>query len=449
MNNINKEISNNKIHFLILAAGKGTRMKSGLPKVLHKVTGRTLIAHILNLTKTYANANTTTIISPNQPDIEAEILSVAPNSKIIYQTEQLGTGHAVRESLPHIPSDAEYVVVLYGDTPFITTETINKMLGKLASEKNSTLCVLAFEFNRPNEYGKVIVENGVEGGKLKKIVEHKDANEAERKVNLCNSGIFAFKTNNLNNIINKISNQNKKGEYYLTDAVEIALSQNLQAEFETTNENEVMGINSQAERDEAEHIRQNYLRKSHMDNGVILLDSTTVYFSEDTKIAAGVVVHQNVVFGKNVEVESGVEIKPFCHIEGAKIGKNSSIGPFARLRAGTDLGADNKIGNFVETKKVKTAEGVKISHLSYIGDAVIGAEVNIGAGTITCNYDGKNKFVTTIEDGAFIGSNSALVAPVKIGYNAIVGAGSTIFKDVEAKSVTVNPKTQIILKKND
>jgi bifunctional UDP-N-acetylglucosamine pyrophosphorylase/glucosamine-1-phosphate N-acetyltransferase len=435
---------NNKIEFIILAAGKGTRMRSGLPKVMHKVANRTLIGHSLHLAKSFSGSNVISVISPGIDIIEAEIKKNFPESKICYQKEQLGTGHAVRESLGALTNSSGYVVVLYGDTPFIRQDTVAKLTSCLEKNPKAALCVLAFECFHANEYGRVIVADG----KLQKIVEFKDANESERKVTLCNSGIFAFKAEYIKEIVDRISNNNAKKEYYLTDAVEIALASNYEAECIVTDENEVLGINSQAERDLAERLRQKQLRTQHMENGVILVDSETVYFSEDTMIASGVVIHQNVIFGEKVEVSSQVEIKPFSHIEGTKIGKGSVVGPFARLRPGTVLGEDNKIGNFVETKNIKTENDVKVSHLSYIGDAVVESAVNIGAGTITCNYDGKNKFTTHIEKGAFIGSNTALVAPVKVGYNSIIGAGSTIWKDVPAETTTVNKKTQDVLKGN-
>jgi bifunctional UDP-N-acetylglucosamine pyrophosphorylase/glucosamine-1-phosphate N-acetyltransferase len=427
---------NDKITFLILAAGKGTRMKNSLPKVMHKVAGKTLIENVIDTAKTFPNSDIISILSPSMPQIAA-IVSKKYNSEIIYQTQQLGTGHAVKICLEKLKGKTGVVVALYGDTPFVSEQTILKLIEKI--DDKTTISVLGFEVEKENAYGRLICDNA---GNLLEIVEVKEASEAQKKVKLCNSGVIAFSAKHIENIVNKIENNNSKKEYYLTDAVKIANQLGFKCGYVTTEENEVLGINSQQELVMAENIMQEKLREKHLLNGVIISAPETVYFSAETEIAAGVEIEPFVVFKGVVKIEEGAVIKSFSHLENCFVGKNANIGPYARIRPETNIGEDVKIGNFVEIKKSNIGKNSKISHLSYIGDTEMAEDVNIGAGTITCNYDGFNKFKTTIEQGAFVGSNSSLVAPVKVGKNAVIGAGTTLLKDAESDKITINSLDQ-------
>ncbi len=438
MNTISKDIA-----FLVLAAGKGTRMKNDIGKVMHPIAGITMIEHVLGVTDNFSTKKLIPIISPDMKDTEKLVKTKYPKSKIIFQKERLGTGHAVKICLNELKGFNGIVVALYGDTPFIEPTTVKKIIS--AMKENVAVCVLGFETNYPSAYGRLISDSK---GNLKEIVEFKEASDKQKKVKLCNSGVMAFNGKHLYKIISSIKNNNSKNEYYLTDAVKIANDFGLTCKYVITDENEVIGVNSQEERAAAEKIMQNKLRKKHLDNGVILIAPETVFFSKETEIAAGVVVEPFVVFKGKVKISSGSEIRSFSHIEDCVIGKKVTVGPYARIRPGTEIGDDARIGNFVEVKKSKIGKGSKVSHLSYIGDTEMGADVNVGAGTITCNYDGKNKFITKIEDGAFIGSNTEIIAPVKIGKKAVIGAGTTVLKDVPANKVMVNEKkTKLINKK--
>ncbi len=425
---------------IILAAGKGTRMCSPTPKVLHKVAGRSLLHHSLGaVTELNYTKKIIAVLGENMRQVEAELTSVVKDAVCVIQREQLGTGHAVKVAESALDDFEGIVFVLYADTPFITQETLLRMLHRFDVSNTLAAVVLGFRPENPGEYGRLIAGSH---GDLDAIVEYKDASSDERKITLCNSGVIAVRSNLLSGFLHDLDNDNAKGEYYLTDIIEIARENGYSCAYEECAEQEVMGINSQAERAVAEAIQQKRLRQQHMENGVTLIAPETVYFAMDTQIASGVVIHPNVVFGTNVVIEAGVEIKSFSHIEGAVIGKNASVGPYARLRPGADIGEACKIGNFVEIKKSKIGKETKISHLTYIGDADIGEDVNIGAGTVTCNYDGYDKHKTTIEKGVFIGSNSSLVAPVTIGKGAMVAAGSTIIKDVKSDSVAYNKMKQ-------
>jgi bifunctional UDP-N-acetylglucosamine pyrophosphorylase/glucosamine-1-phosphate N-acetyltransferase len=425
-----------EIAFIILAAGKGTRMKNPLPKVLHKIGGETLISHVIKTAMQFGGAKIIPVLSPDMPEVAGEVLRINSNAKITHQVNQLGTGDAVKSAIPALSGNEDFVVILYGDTPFVEAQTIEKLITAIEANSKSGISLLGFEKSDENQYGRLVVSGDV----VKKIVEFKDASDAEKAIKLCNSGVIAFKGNIIKEVVSKISNNNSKGEFYLTDAIEIAANMGFQCGLITCDEAEVMGINSQIERAEAEKILQNKLRKKHLENGVIIIAPETVFFSNETEIEAGATIHPNVVFlGKN-KIASGVEIKSFSHIEGAEIGKNAVIGPFARIRPGSALAEDSHIGNFVEIKNSKIGKGSKANHLSYIGDSEIGTKTNIGAGVITCNYDGKNKHKTIIGDNVFVGSDTILVAPVKVGDNAIIGAATTVLKDVEPNSKIVDEK---------
>jgi bifunctional UDP-N-acetylglucosamine pyrophosphorylase/glucosamine-1-phosphate N-acetyltransferase len=337
----------------------------------------------------------------------------------------------------NIANLGDKVVVLYGDTPLTSQNTISEMLQSL---DNYDLCVLGFEEEQANKYGRLVVD---ENKNLKKIVEFKDASDAEKEITLCNSGVMAISGDKIKELLSSIDNNNAAGEYYLTDIVEICEHKHYQKTYFTTTKEEVLGVNSKVELANLENIMQDRLRQAHMENGVTLIDPNTVYFCADTKIGKNCVIYPNVFFGPNVEIDDNVEIKPFSHIEEATISKGCVIGPFARIRPGSKLDEDVKIGNFVEIKKSNLAKGSKINHLSYIGDSDVGQNSNVGAGTITCNYDGYNKHKTTIGDNCFVGSNSAFIAPVTIGNGSVIGAGSIITKEVKENELAVSRSKQI------
>ena len=422
---------------LILAAGKGTRMKSSLPKVLHHIGGRALLAHVMALTTQTGATKIGVVIGPDMANVGAEAVANFAGTELYTQTKQSGTADAVlaaRELLTGFEGD---IAVLYGDTPLITPATIVSMRKTLA--EGADVCVIGFEADVPGGYGRLLTN---ESGELLAIREAKDASPEELKTTLCNSGVMGFRSEHLLEVLDEISNENASGEYYLTDAVEIARAKGLNAATVTCSESEVLGVNSRAQLAEADALFQNRKRQDAMDAGVTLIAPETVYFSFDTKIGADVVVEPNVFFGKGVNIDEGSHIKAFSHFESVNIGRNAVIGPYARLRPGTEIKNGAKVGNFVEIKNAVVDDGAKVNHLTYVGDADIGEGANIGAGTITCNYDGFNKHRTTIGKGAFIGSNSALVAPVKIGDGAFVGSGSVITKDVEDDALAVARGTQ-------
>ena len=423
-------MTHSSVAVVVLAAGKGTRMKSDLPKVLHPLAGRPMIRHVLDTVARLNPVRVGVVVGPGMEDVAA---AAAPAQTFV-QTRQLGTGDAVRAAAAMLEGFDGDVIVLYGDTPLITSETMMRMVERQWADDNPAVGVLGFRPADTGAYGRLIANPA---GDLEKIVEYLEASPAERAVGLCNAGLMVFDGRRMFELLDHIDANNAKGEYYLTDAVGLARARGYLCAVVEAPEAEVMGVNCRAELAEAEKLVQKRLRRAAMDNGATLIDPDTVYFSPDTRLGRDVVVGPSVFFGPGVVVADKVEIKAFCHLEGATVAEGATIGPYARLRPGAEVGAQAHVGNFVEIKNGKLGPGAKVNHLTYIGDATIGAKANIGAGTITCNYDGFAKSKTEIGAGAFIGSNSSLVAPVKIGDGAIVGAGSVVVKDVEADALTV------------
>jgi bifunctional UDP-N-acetylglucosamine pyrophosphorylase / glucosamine-1-phosphate N-acetyltransferase len=423
---------------VVLAAGEGTRMRSSLPKVLHPVAGQSLLAHVLGAAHHGSGAALAVVVGPDHAAVEQEIKRIRPDAKTFIQRERLGTAHAVLAAREAIAGGADDLLVAFGDTPLISAETFERLRAPLRN--GAALAVLGFRAADPTGYGRLLVE----GDHLVAIREQADANAAERAVDLCNAGVMAFDGRRALEVIEKIGNANSKREYYLTDAVAIIRDLGWEAVVIETSEDEVRGINTKAQLAEAEQVMQRRLRKAALEAGVTLIAPDTVYLAADTKFGNDVTIEPFVVIGPGVSIADGAVIHSFCHIVQTSIGKNSSVGPYARLRPGTSLGDGAKIGNFVETKAAVLDAGVKVNHLSYIGDAHIGANSNIGAGTITCNYDGFSKHKTEIGEGAFVGTNSSLVAPVKIGNGAYIGSGSVITKDVPDDALAVERSQQTI-----
>lgn len=422
------------IAVVILAAGKGTRMKSGLPKVMHAVAGRPMISHLLDTVSTLAPEKVVVVVGP---DMDLVTDTVAPHPTCV-QADRNGTGGAVKAARAELEGFTGTVLVLYGDTPLVRADTMAAAAGACAD--GAAVSVLGFRPSHFHQYGRLITDDS---GALTAIVEARDASPEELDVNLCNSGVMAFAGEHLLGLLDKLDTNNSKGEYYLTDTVRLARAQGLSAAVVEGEEDELLGVNSREDLAVAEAVVQDELRSRAMENGATLVEPATVWFQHDTVLGRDVVVQPNVVFGPGVTVADNVDIRAFSHIEGATVSSGAVIGPYARLRPGAQIGEDAHIGNFVEIKNAEIGKGAKANHLTYIGDATIGAGANIGAGTITCNYDGFGKYRTTIGAGAFIGSNSALVAPVTIGDGAIVAAGSTISRDVEKDSLSLERAEQI------
>ncbi|MBO6826433.1 MAG: bifunctional UDP-N-acetylglucosamine diphosphorylase/glucosamine-1-phosphate N-acetyltransferase GlmU [Sneathiella sp.] len=421
---------------VILGAGMGTRMKSAKPKVLHEIAGRPMVSHLLGTVAELNAEKSIVVVAPSMQNVR----DVVAPATIAVQEEALGTGHAVAAALPELDGFEGDVLVLYGDTPLMTLDTLQKMIDKRREDDATAVVVLGFEPDDPLEYGRLVT---AEDGALSAIVEYADADTATRTIGLCNSGVMAINGKYIAELIGAVDNKNAKGEYYLTDIVEIARNKGLKAQVVIGGEEELLGVNNREQLAEAEKIAQGRWRTAAMREGATLIDPDSVFFSHDTKLGRDVVVEPNVFFGPGVTVGDNVRIKANSHIEGTTIGAGAQVGPFARLRPGADLGPNVKVGNFVELKKATLEDGAKVSHLSYIGDARVGAEANIGAGTITCNYDGYDKAKTDIGAGAFVGSNTSLVAPVKIGDGAIIGAGSTVTREVEADALMVERAEEI------
>jgi len=421
---------------VVLAAGEGTRMRSSLPKVLHPVAGQSLLAHVLDAAPHGARASLAVVVGPDHQAVADEVLRARGDATTFIQRERLGTAHAVLAAREAVARGADDLLVVFGDTPLISAETFARLRAPL--ENGATLAVLGFRAADPTGYGRLLME----GEHLVAIREHADATDAERKITLCNAGVMAFDGNKALAILDRIGNGNSKSEYYLVDAVAIVRDMGLEAVVIETSEDEVRGINTKAQLAEAEAVMQARLRKAALDAGVTLVAPETVYLAADTKFGNDVTIEPFVVIGPGVSIDDGAVIHSFSHIVQSSIGKKASVGPYARLRPGTSLGDGAKVGNFVEAKAAVLEAGVKVNHLSYIGDATIGANSNIGAGTITCNYDGFFKHKTTIGEGAFIGTNSSLVAPVTIGKGAYIGSGSVITKDVPDDAMAIERSPQ-------
>ena len=417
---------------VILAAGKGTRMKSDLHKVLHPLAGRPMLEHLFASVETLGPDRQVVVIGSGKEQLEPVV--ARHGGTVVVQEPQLGTAHAVQQAERDLAGYDGDILILYGDTPLVEAETMRRMLDRLHGDDSPAVVVLASRPADPLHYGRVIAEAD---GTIRKMVEYKDATPEERACDLCNSGLMAVRASDLFALLGRVGNDNAAGEYYLPDIVMIAAGDGRKSAVIETAEGEVAGINSRAELAAVEAEWQRRRRLKAMADGVTLLAPDTVWFSHDTEIGRDSIVEQNVVFGPGAKVGEKVIIHAFSHIEGAEVAAGAEIGPYARLRPGADIGEKAKVGNFVEVKKARLGKGAKANHLSYLGDAEIGAGANIGAGTITCNYDGFFKYPTKIGEGAFIGSNSALVAPVRIGRGAMVGAGSVVTRDVSEDALAV------------
>ena len=422
---------------IILAAGEGTRMKSATPKVLHKVAGLPMLGHVLKAAEESGADEIAVVVGPGMEAVDAFLAKAVPNAASFVQTERMGTGHAVLTARKAINRGADDVLVLFGDTPLVTGKTLKRLRAALA--RGADIAVLGFRPPDPTGYGRLIVD----GRQLVAIHEEKDASPEEKRIGLCNAGVMAFGGHGLTRLLGRIGKENAKGEYYMTDAVEIAAASGRKVVVVEAPADEVAGINSRGQLAHVEGIWQRQAREAAMAAGVTMVAPSTVWFSHDTKLGRDVTLEPNVFFGPGVMVADNVVIRANCHIEGATIAGGAIIGPFARLRPGADIGENVHIGDFVEVKSARLDAGAKANHLAYIGDAHIGAKTNIGAGTITANYDGFDKFRTEIGAGVSIGSNVVLVAPVTIGDGASVAGGSTITRDVAADALAIARGQQV------
>ena len=421
---------------IVLAAGKGTRMKSRRPKVLHEVAGRSMLGHVLDSLEALAPARIVVVVGP---EMEAVAEAAEPHACVV-QEQQLGTGHAVLAARPALGAGEDGdVLVVFGDTPLITLDTLKRLVAARNADPAPALVALAFRAADPAPYGRMLLDDS---GRLKGVVEAVDADAAQRRIDLCNAGVMLGDRRTLFDLLDKVGKDNAKGEYYLPDVYRLGYRAGLHGIVVEASESEVQGVNTQAELAVVEAEMQTRLRAAAMAAGVTLIDPAAVWFSYDTRLSPGVVVEPNVFFGLGVEVGEGARILGFSHLEGARLGAGALVGPFARLRPGAEVGDGAKVGNFVEMKKATLGPGAKANHLTYLGDAEIGAAANIGAGTIVCNYDGFSKSKTEIGAGAFIGSNTALVAPVKVGKGAIVAAGSTITRNVPDDALALERSPQ-------
>ena len=418
------------IALIILAAGKGTRMQSELPKVLHNVASAPMLVHAMRAGRALEPKRTIIVAGHGFEAVSAAALAEDPEVEIVRQEAQLGTGHAVDQARAALDDFDGTVIVLYGDCPLIQPRTLEELSATLST---AAVSVLGFEAKNPARYGRLITD----GDRLKRIVEFKDANPAERAVRLCNSGVMAASAELLFDLLSEIDANNASGELYLTDVIGKAVGRGLSCTAIRCAERETLGVNSRVELMQAEKEFQTLRRAEALEDGISMPAPETVHFSYDTVIGRDAIIEQNVVFGPGVTVESGAQIRAFSHLEGAHVARGCVVGPYARLRPGAELAEDVKIGNFVEIKASTLDEGAKVNHLSYIGDAHIGARANIGAGTITCNYDGVMKHHTSIGEAAFIGSNTMLVAPITIGQDAMTASGSVITRDVPAGDLAI------------
>jgi bifunctional UDP-N-acetylglucosamine pyrophosphorylase / glucosamine-1-phosphate N-acetyltransferase len=413
---------------VILAAGQGTRMKSPLPKVLHKIGGRTMLDRAIDAAFDVGCERVIVVVGNHSPSVRATAEKRVGAENIVVQDPPQGTGHAVNCAREALKDFDGTVIVTYGDSPLMAAKVLEPVLVLAAA---ADLAVLGFVAEDPGAYGRLVLD----GDRLNEIVEAREASKEQFAIKACNSGVLACDRELLFSLLSEVKNENSKHEYYLTDIVGLARARNLQPRVTMAMETEVLGANSQAELAVIERVWQDSARKAFMENGVHMPAPETVFFSYDTQIEPGVTIEPNVVFAEGVSVASGAVIRAFSHLEGAKVGPGALIGPYARLRPGADIGKDVHIGNFVEVKNVTVGEGAKANHLSYLGDGSVGAGSNIGAGTIFCNYDGYFKYKTVIGERAFIGSNSALVAPVTIGDGAMTASGSVITRDVPANAL--------------
>jgi bifunctional UDP-N-acetylglucosamine pyrophosphorylase/glucosamine-1-phosphate N-acetyltransferase len=421
---------------VILAAGKGTRMRSTLHKVLHPIAGRPMLGHLVEAVQAVGASRTVVVTGAGREQVEAFARPLGLD--VAVQAEQLGTAHAVRQAEPALAGFGGDVLILYGDVPLVSSATMARMIDRLNAADAPVAVVLGFRPADPTGYGRVLAD----GDHIRRMVEHKDASPEQRAVTLCNSGLMAVRAADLWRLLAKVGNSNAAGEYYLPDIVMLVAEEGGHAAVIETVATEVAGVNSRAELAAVEASWQATRRSQAMAEGATLLAPETVWLSWDTRLGQDVTIHPNVVFGPGVRVADAVTIHAFSHLEGALVETGALIGPYARLRPGAEVGENAHVGNFVELKKARLGEGAKANHLSYIGDAEVGPRANIGAGTITCNYDGFGKYPTRIGAGAFIGSNSALVAPVAVGDGAIVAAGSVVTRDVAADALAVARGTQ-------
>ncbi|MFL2654720.1 MAG: bifunctional UDP-N-acetylglucosamine diphosphorylase/glucosamine-1-phosphate N-acetyltransferase GlmU [Alphaproteobacteria bacterium] len=426
-------MSNISFATIILAAGLGKRMKSNHSKVMHKIAGQPMILHLLNTLESISPESVTIVVGEDMD----EVTNILTPYHVCIQPDRLGTGDAVKATYELLKDFIGPVLILFGDTPMVKSETM--FASVKACSKGADVVVVGFQSDNPKDYGRLVTDNK---GNLIKIVESVEASDEQLEISLCNSGLMVISGRHMFDLLMNLNSQNKKGEYYLTDIVSIARNRGLKTVVVEAEEVELMGINSRDELSIAEANLQKKLRKNAMENGVTLVDPTSVWLSYDTVLGRDVIIHPNVVFGKGVTIGNGVEIKSFSHIEGTTIDTGAIIGPFARLRPGSEIGCDAKVGNFVEIKNTVLGPRSKTNHLSYIGDANVGSDTNIGAGTITCNYDGFNKHQSIIGNNTFIGSNTALIAPINIGDGAVVAAGSTISRDVMAGSLALGRAEQ-------
>ena len=422
---------------IILAAGEGTRMRSAVPKVLHPVGGMPIIGHVARAAREAGSSRIALVTGPRHDAIRKTVSALDPEVIHFEQAEAKGTGHAASMARDLFATAEGYIAVVYGDHPLLRGVNFRAVLDRL--DAGLDVAILGFEPKDPTGYGRFITE----GERLLAIREHKDASDAERRIGLCNACILAFRAEVFRDLIDKVETNNAQGEYYLTDLVGLANAAGKKVGYGVAPENDVMGVNDRSQLARAEALFQEVRREDFMKAGVTLKDPASVWFSYDTEIARDVTIEPNVVFGPGVVIEEGAVIHAFSHLEGAHVGPNASVGPFARLRPGANLAEAVKVGNFVEVKGAEIGKGSKVSHLSYIGDASIGSDVNIGAGVITVNYDGFNKSRTIVGDGAFIGSNASLVAPVSVGAGALVASGSVITEDVEAGALALGRARQV------
>ena len=417
---------------IILAAGKGTRMKSSMPKVMHKIAGKSMIHHVIDACP--HDSDITVVIGPDMPEVAQ---AVAPHKTVIQQSQN-GTGDAARTAREILSGFDGYIFILNGDLPFVQTRTLQNLY---ESAQKTGLAILGFEAADPTGYGRLVTN----GDTVTEIIEEKDCNDTQRAIKLGNAGAYCVRGDKLFQWLEQLSDDNAQGEYYLTDIVSIAANEGVKCAYSLADEAEVMGVNSRAQLAEAEAVMQSHLRESVMAGGVTMVDPTTVYLSMDTQFGQDVVIEPNVVFGAGVRVGSNTHIHAFTHIEQAEIGDNAKVGPFARIRPKSKIGNHAEVGNFIEINRSEFKDGAKSKHLSYIGDAVIGEKSNIGAGTVFANYDGFNKHQCNVGQGVFVGSNSTIVAPVNIGDAAIIAAGSTITKDVKAEALAVERGEQKVI----